>query len=99
MVEKPVGTLCLRSRRRQDIAALIAAARLARKPQILENAGTDYEFRILLTREEFGNIMLMLAAGLSYSNFKASLKEHWRQVLYSKIWAMLARETPGGNRD
>ncbi len=89
VVEKPKGTLCVRSRSAKDLEALMRLAHLEPKA-ILSNVGTDYPHRILLDPSEWLTVMEALAKDVTYPNFKASVADA-RVGLYHDIWARVRR--------
>lgn len=53
---------------------------------IIKSDGSDYRYRIILTRKELFNFYAALPVDIDYTNFKDSIKDPVLQVFASKIW-------------
>ena len=90
------GVLCVRSRWRRDLTAFNTLLKTIgyAECEIVENAGTDYAFRIHVPRKAATAAMTELTHGIDYSNFKNTVKARHsseRARVYSEIWGVLAR--------
>ena len=73
----------IRSRERSHLENLIGSVRVKGRwpggldePEILEEAGTDYEYRILATKKEWRKFLApTLFGSIDYSNFKGEVHE------------------------
>jgi hypothetical protein len=65
-------TLMIRSRRRAELAALIAACPELAGREIAEDAGTDYRYRLVVPRHVWQTVAAQLAAEIDYGNFKSA---------------------------
>ena len=81
----------VRSRVRNDLENLKALAHLDN--DILENAGTDYRYRLVLSGEEWSRALGSLGAAIDYSNFKNRIGElpdqRGKNTAYHQIWSKL----------
>ena len=101
VVQKPsdreAGTLTVRSRDyesldclREDIYRLYDYE--IGETEIMENAATDYRYRMVITREELKRYMVGMIDGITYDNFKNEITEsrpdggRWSSPLM-RIWA------------
>lgn len=83
-------TIVVRARVHADLAALCKM--VPRKVKIIDNEGTDYPFRIRLSRAEWTQAAMELAAEIDYTNVKNAVAErqgHDRAAAYSRIWGVL----------
>ncbi len=63
--------LMVRARRRQHLESLITAMPdIAVRGEIMQSAGTDYPFRIFVSKTRWTTIMTKLVDDLDYGNFK-----------------------------
>jgi len=53
---------------------------------IITSDGSDYRYRVILTRKELFNFYAALPVDIDYTNFKDSIKDPVLQVFASKIW-------------
>ena len=82
----------VRARARADLEALVADHLPG--AQIVEHAGSDYRFRVIVPRREWERAARELAARLDYPNFKdavAARQGHGRADLYLQVWSLLRR--------
>jgi hypothetical protein len=83
-------TLLVRGRVRDDLEAL----RRGYLPdlEIVEGSGTDYQYRAMVSREEWEHAVRGLVADIDYSNFKTAVAERQgphRARIYARIWMVL----------
>jgi len=85
----------VRSRHRKELQNLIKRLGVKRGAIIKENAGTDYEFRIVLTKKLFEKYLTETVNDLNYSNFKheISLKNKERGDKLLDVWMVLLNHT------
>ena len=83
--DKDRGTLTVRSRCKKDLEGLVKFAGL---DGIKSNAGSDYQFRVVVPREAFADYMAAAARGIDYHNFKDAIlrQDSERSHLLTKIW-------------
>ena len=90
---RPEGTLCVRSRVRQDLVNLCELESLVEySGSIKENEFSDYRFRIFVKREDWVAAAADLAGRIDYDNFKNAVADrqgHDRASFYSKVWSIL----------
>jgi hypothetical protein len=72
--------LLVRARREGDIEAVFPAAKMV----II--VGRDYRFRAEIDRQEVGAAIAALLTGISYPNFKSSVKDRNLVHAYHEIW-------------
>lgn len=108
VVRKPgLGSelLEVRPRRREDLERLNAKTGL--KAPILENAGTDYPFRVRMVREVWAKFLGDSAMTIDYENFKeeilfgkveAKSDREWRHQIYHEVWKILLHLGGGKKR-
>jgi hypothetical protein len=58
--------------------------------EVLETPDADYRFRTFLHRDQVSRIIGEKVLALSATNFKASVKEHWRHSVYFDVWQCMA---------
>ncbi|MCL5670049.1 MAG: hypothetical protein M1423_01935 [Acidobacteria bacterium] len=94
VVQKPGDDqLTVRARVRQDLEAL-RGKYIPDLGEILENAGTDYQYRVKVRREVFAEAMKSIVLDIDYSNFKNSVAKkqgHNRAHVYHDLWSSLWR--------
>ena len=97
IVQKPEDVagemLTVRARVRKDLEALRDKVLPALGP-IIENAGTDYPYRVRVDRAVFANALAKIALDIDYDNFKDSVgKEQGdaREGLYGEVWRTLRK--------
>jgi len=74
--------LLVRARVRGDIQRYFPDAK------VIANAGSDYKYRALISRERVAEVMAAQVRAIDYTNFKESIppdQEH-RYHVYSRIW-------------
>lgn len=79
------ATLLVRARRRNDIEAVFPDA------AVVENAGTDYQFRARIDREQVALAMAEQVRGIQYGNFKATVHDENRHDAYREAWSAMMR--------
>jgi hypothetical protein len=71
-----------------------------RADQVLRTPNADYLFRVVVTKQEFADVMFDEAsAGIDYGNFKGSVKTMPRHDVYLDVWhVMLAAQRKYQNK-
>lgn len=83
--------LTLRARALADLENL-KARYLTELGEIIRGGGTDYQYRVKVSREEFGEAAKKIAMDIDYSNFKNSVAKkqgHKRAGIYHDLWSLL----------
>lgn len=80
--------LLVRARRKGDIEAIFASAKVERKPE------RDYLFRALIPRAEVAAALAEQVKGIAYPNFKNSVKNGKLHDAYARIWGIMAALQP-----
>jgi hypothetical protein len=92
-VQKPGQTdeVTVRSRVKQDLLNLLD--RLNHEAEILEGAGTDYPYRIVVKKMVWVDYVSRMAENLDYENFKNTVPEddQKRHDCYFGVWRELLR--------
>ena len=81
-------TLWVRSRDRQDLVRLLMSCDMP-DHTVSSYAGTDYEHRTSINREDLAKIMQHAADAVDYTNFKdmtAATLGRARAEVYSRLW-------------
>ena len=90
-VQKPgqKNDVTVRSRVKADLEKLMN--RIGVDTKIVENAGTDYPFRIIVRKELWLKYLKEAGQSINYDNFKNTLnpKDDVRHAAYFKVWAAL----------
>ena len=84
--------IVVRARVRRDLAALIKKHALEGETRILVFKGTDYPYRLNLSKPLFQLVLADEAAGIDYPNFKDEVKNQQgypRARLYMEIWRVM----------
>jgi hypothetical protein len=93
-------TLCIRSRSRADLVAIIAQAMnwTAAKTEalVVEWPGRDYPVRIFLHRDHVANMIAASVRGIGYENFKDSVKSDPLHDAYMAVWSAMNKYGRGG---
>jgi hypothetical protein len=76
----------IRSRRRDHLQRLIDQVPELASP-ILDHAGTDYAYRIVVPKSTWQGALDSLAADIDYDNFKGSVKDPDYLSLLHEVWA------------
>lgn len=77
--------LLVRARCEEDIRAL--ADLVAGEPVLLENA--DYAWRVETTRAEWSAALQVLAAEITYPNFKSAVRDAAHHDAYMDVWSVM----------
>lgn len=82
--------LVVRARREGDIEALFPDAEVVRRPE------RDYLFRAFIPREDVAKAAADYVMGLTYTNFKNSVRAHDYHGACNRVWNVMAdlQETP-----
>ncbi len=78
----------VRARRKGDIEAVFASAKVERKPE------RDYLFRALIPRAEVAAAIAEQVRGIGYNNFKNSVKNKRLHDAYARFWSIMAELQP-----
>lgn len=84
----PPGHLLVRSRRRECLEALFPDA------DIVENVGTDYQFRAVIPQLDVINVVSRELIELDYPNHKDATTDDDLHSAYSAVWSIMARLQP-----
>ena len=90
-VVKKEGTLtrplCLRSRVRRDLERFLSV--IGKEYQVEAGTGTDYEYRVYISRKDLIEYQTQNIEDLDYDNFKSSLKDAHpeRLRIYMNLWS------------
>jgi hypothetical protein len=82
-------TIVVRARVRADLEALRG---LVGDPEILEGVGTDYRYRVRVSRARWEAAVTELAREIDYTNFKNAVSDRQgasRAHTYSEVWHTL----------
>ena len=85
--------LCVRARRREHLAALFPKAR------IIEDGGTDYQYRAFIGREEVARVIGEALKNIDYDNFKSSVKDTTLHNGYSNVWGIMCDALEENNNE
>ena len=92
IVQKAENIYFVRARIRQDLVNLLELLDL--ETEVLDWAQADYRYRIIVDLEELLEIMVQLAGGIDYPNFKAQIYQREEQShklgAYQNIWSTMA---------
>jgi len=83
--DKSGKTLLVRARRKGDIENVFP------KADVIEGAGTDYRYRARIERDEVALRMADEVRGISYANFKSTVKDNERHDAYMNVWRVIYR--------
>jgi hypothetical protein len=56
--------------------------------EIIKNAGTDYKYRIFITKQELADLMVERIMDINYTNFKNSVGDDRLHDMYADIWTV-----------
>jgi len=80
----------VRARKRKDLVNLLIASNLFKHP-IRDDLGTDYAYRVFVSKEQLADVMLALGDSLDYRNFKNMIHNTPDQVdklpILHHLWA------------
>lgn len=79
------GALLVRARREGDLQRYFPGAAVKRTP------GRDYLFRAVIAREDVARVVSEELLGLSYRNFKGSVRDRSLHDAYAGVWQTMAR--------
>ncbi len=93
-MEDDANVLMVRGRVKKDFERLIDTLNQLGidSPEILEWEGRDYPYRVLLSRDEWGDVLVAMSKLVTYTKFKTRIKEvdgDARYSLYMRIWSVL----------
>lgn len=84
--------LVIRARVRADLQRLKPYLPHDFKLKIAANEGTDYPYRIRMTRQQWADVLAIFARKIDYTNFKDAVYARQgaeRAHAYSRIWGVL----------
>lgn len=99
MLERPGPndeTYQIRARRREDIDHLVELGRdhnvfePRRQPDVVHTEASDYAYRVLVHKDEFVELVELLAVRVDYANFKGRIHQQGdasRDAAYARVWA------------
>src|ERR1041384_4107267 len=73
--------LMIRARRKKDLANVLGP-----DADIIETPDADYRWRAFINRKGFKALVDQRIDGISYTNFKASVKDHELHDIYITFW-------------
>lgn len=85
---KKPGCLVVRSRREGDIERYFPGA------VVSKTVGNDYLFRAEIPREQVAQRVADQVMGITYSNFKDSVKDDHLHGAYHRVWSVMASLQP-----
>ncbi len=84
--------VCVRSRDKQSLENLIEKVNACQftvaYTDIIDNQGSDYQFRMWVLRDTIGMFASAYLKDLNYSNFK-NKSEHKYHSVFSRVWGVL----------
>jgi hypothetical protein len=80
--------LLVRARREGDIEAVFPSAK------VVIIGGRDYRFRAEIDRQEVGAVVAARLTGISYPNFKSSVKDRNLAHAYHDVWSVMEALQP-----
>ena len=89
--------IVVRGRVHADMKALVQMLPKDARPKIIDNEGTDYPYRVRVSRAQWVRLCCNLAMDVDYGNFKDAVKARQgkkRAEAYMGIWSILNRLTP-----
>jgi hypothetical protein len=78
-------TLLVRARKDGDIQCVFPDS------QVKETPGNDYRFRARINRDLVAKAISDSVQGITYPNFKGSVKERRRHDAYMDVWSVMHR--------
>jgi hypothetical protein len=78
-------SVLVRARKKGDIERVFPAA------TVIEGAGSDYQYRARIEREEVALRMANEVRSIKYPNFKSTVKERDRHDAYMHVWESMYR--------
>ena len=76
------STLMVRARRRDILHALFPDV------EVIEGGSTDYQYRVVVSKDAFARVLIDRVAEISYSNFKNSVDDDELHALYERFWRL-----------
>jgi hypothetical protein len=58
---------------------------------VIEGGSTDYQYRVVVSKAVFGDVVSKRISEISYPNFKDSVEDHELHELYEKFWSLHRR--------
>jgi hypothetical protein len=94
IVEKPTGTIQIRSRSDRDLQLLIDRF-FPNEPDIITTLNSDYRYRIIITKDTWMKMAPFIFGMVDYPNFKNEVYKDnpMRATLYHQVWHLLSRIT------
>lgn len=83
--------VCIRSRDKQSLDNLVKRLNtmpLTSYTDIIDNQGSDYQFRMWVLRETIAFFVSAYLKDLNYSNFKNQSEDRYHSI-FSKVWGVL----------
>lgn len=77
--------LMIRARRRDILQNLFP------NEHLIEGGSTDYQYRVVVSKAVFGDVVSKHISEVSYPNFKDSVEDHELHELYEKFWSLHRR--------
>lgn len=84
------GRAMVRARVREDLEAFLAST--GSDADIIETAGSDYPFRVIVDRDVWAGFLRSEAEGIDYANFKDAVTARQgrrRHDVYLAVWSAL----------
>ena len=72
--------LMVRARRREILETLFPDT------EVLVGASTDYQYRVVVPKTHFSEVVASRIGEISYPNFKDSVEDHELHKLYESFW-------------
>lgn len=82
------GCLVVRARREGDIERYFPGAKVKKTP------GNDYLFRAEIPRTEVADVVAELVMGITYDNFKNSVRNRPLHDAFARIWSVMSGLQP-----
>jgi hypothetical protein len=101
IVEKPedagAGTLTVRARNTGALVAFCEYAGVNPEETIIETEGTDYPYRVVMTRDDVTQALVLAVSDIDYVNFKTRAKKVGGEVyerFLMRVWVAGLNLTP-----
>ena len=85
------GSMLVRARVRRHLAALMERFSSISARPIQVDAGTDYRYRIVVSKKTWTAIAAELANEIDYNNFKNSVRDHDLHRALMDVWQRMYR--------
>lgn len=72
--------LMVRARRSKDLENLFPGK------EIIVGGSTDYNYRVIVSKDEFSKLVAERVNNINYDNFKNSVKDEDLKILYHSFW-------------